>query len=158
MYVSVALPGSYTVAGWDVDLLAGFDRARIDLAQVDRLDLDTVDDEHARVVGDQIDEDARLRQHLDRIRHRRDLLDLVGQVRRLVAGDRHDEPEPDEDDPDGDAGAGEQQAAVDPAATTSVPMTRCAMAWCPRPWVASGVTAGVSPGAVIVGGSLAISP
>ena len=45
------------------------------------------------------------------------LLDRVGQVRRLVAGDGHEDTEPDEDEPDGDAGACEQQAAVDPAAT-----------------------------------------
>ena len=116
--MSVALPGSYTVAGGMSTCWPGSTAARIDLAQVDRLDLDTVDDEHPGVVGEQIDEDARLRQHLDRVRHRRDLLDRVRQVRRLVAGDRHDETEPDEYEPDGDAGTGEQQAAVDPAAAT----------------------------------------
>ena len=118
--------------------------------EVDRLDLDAVDDEHAGVVGDQVDEDARLRQHLDRVRHGRDALDLVGQLGGLVAGDRHDHAEPDEHEPDGDARAGER-AGRDRSGAGGAPTDAAADP-------AARAIGRRHAGAVIVGGSLAMPP
>ncbi len=71
----------------ELDLLAGFDVGQVEFVDVDRVDLDAVDHEHAGVAALQVDDDVALVGDLNGFGNGDDRLDERRQVRPVVAGD-----------------------------------------------------------------------
>ena len=98
------------------DLLAGLRLdARVDVGLADHRgrQLDAVEDEPCLVAGLQVDDDAVLLEHLDRVLHRQHRFDRLGPIDAVVAGECGREAEDDEEQSGGDHEAGDEQASVE---------------------------------------------